>query len=374
MLNNSWFKKEKPILGVTGFGGGAASLFRAGGATPMEATGGNYVLTPGNGYKYHTFTASGSFVCSELGDTGEIEVLVVGGGGGGGNGGGEGGGGGGAGGLRNFDITLTAAGPATYPITVGDGGAAINYDTWPHAPGTGTESSFNSPGGNSITKVVASGGGCAGTYENPGSTSPGAQIDGSPGGSGGGGGAYQHGGQQGGTDASPDGRSPTAQGNLGGGGSTFYSNRGSGGGGAGAGGNWGGASAGPGPAGLSKGGDGSPIPGFSYTDCFPTPVSNTMATPTNAVSGYVASPTSDHYAAGGGGGATTSPGWGAILPGGIGGGGGGGSRNSPTPGTDQAGFQGTNYLGGGGGGSAAGNSSTTGPGGEGVVIVRYVFA
>ena len=54
MLNNSWFKKEKPILGVTGFGGGAASLFRAGGATPMEATGGNYVLTPGNGYKYHT--------------------------------------------------------------------------------------------------------------------------------------------------------------------------------------------------------------------------------------------------------------------------------------------------------------------------------
>ena len=363
-----WNKKEAPLLGLTGLGGGIGSGLQGGG-TPMSATGGNYVLEPGNGYKYHTFTANGAFVCTDLGDTGEIEVLVVGGGGGGANGGGEGGGGGGAGGLRNFTITLTAAGPATYPVTVGEGGAAIAYNTWPHAPGEGSESSFNAPGGNSITKVVASGGGCAGSYDNE--STPGAQIDGSPGGSGGGGGAYSHGGQQGLTVASPDGRSPTVQGYPGGGGSTPYSNRGSGGGGASAVGNWGGGPDGPGPTARSKGGEGTPLPAFPYPACFGAPIVPTFATPTNPLPGYVTSPTSDHYAGGGGGGANTSPGWGAIIPGGTGGGGGGGSRNSPTPGTNQVAFQGTHYLGGGGGGTAVGGAPDTGPGGDGVVIVRY---
>ncbi len=365
MFNNSWFKKEKPLPTMIGLAGGATGIALAGGASPMEATGGNYVLEPGNGYKYHTFTTSGAFVCSELGDTGEIEVLVVGGGGGGANGGGEGGGGGGAGGLRNFTITLTAAGPATYPITVGDGGSAIAYDTWPHAPGEGSESSFNAPGGNSITKVVATGGGCAGSYDN--SSTPGAQIDGTPGGSGGGGGAYSHGGQQGLTVSSPDGRSPTVQGYPGGGGATPYSNRGSGGGGSAEAGNWGGAPNGT----RSYGGDGLPMPSFPYPACFPGPVAATFATPTNPITGYLASPTSDHYAGGGGAGGNTFPVWGAICPGGFGGGGGGGARNTPTPGTDQVAFQGANYLGGGGGGTAVGGAPDTGPGGDGVVIIRY---
>lgn len=333
----------------------------------MEATGGTYVLEPGDGYKYHTFMSSGSFVVEDNGPDGVIEVLVVGGGGGGANGGGEGGGGGGAGGLRNFPLTLTAAGPATYPIAVGTGGAALAYDTWPKAPGQGGDSSFNPGNANSIPHVTATGGGGGGSYENPGSTSPGAQIDGAPGGSGGGGGAYQHGGQQGQTVASPDGRSPTSQGNLGGGGSTAYSNRGSGGGGAGGGGNWGGAPDGT----RSVGGSGLPMSSFPYPACFPAPIAAGFATPTNPLTGYLTSPTSDHYAGGGGAGGKTFPGWGAICPGGTGGGGGGGARNSPTPGTDQPGFQGKDGLGGGGGGTAVGGAPDTGPGGDGVVIIRY---
>ena len=366
LFGNSWYKKEKPLLGLTGIGGGVGSNL-VGGASPMEATGGTYILEPGNGYKYHTFMNSpnpGSFEVASLG-SGEIEVLVVGGGGGGSNGGGQGGGGGGAGGLRNFTITLTSAG--TYPVSVGAGGASMAYDQWPKAPGQGGDSVFNNPGGNSTTKIYATGGGGGGSYDNPGTTTPGAQIDGAPGGSGGGGGAFGHGGLQGQTVASPDGRTPTVQGYPGGGGSTPYSNRGSGGGGAAEAGQWGGAPNGT----RSYGGDGVPVPGFSYPVCFPGPVAAGFATPTNPITGYLASPTSDHYAGGGGAGADTSPGWGAIIPGGFGGGGGGGSRNSPTPGTDEPGKQGKDGLGGGGGGTAVGGTPNTGPGGDGVVIIRY---
>ena len=375
MLENFWHKKEKPFAGYAGFGGGSSGLAAAGGGSPIEATGGNYVLEPGDGYKYHTFTASGSFVVGDRGDDGEFEVLVVGGGGGGANGGGEGGGGGGAGGLRNFTITLpdVTGADLTYPVTVGDGGEALAYNTWPKAPGEGSESSFNSPGGPgnpgaggaAITKVVATGGGAAGSYQND--PTDVAWIDGIPGGSGGGGGAYSHGGQQGLTVASPDGRSPTVQGYPGGGGATPYSNRGSGGGGSAEAGNWGGAPNGT----RSYGGDGLPMPSFPYPACFPAPVAATFATPTNPLTGYLASPTSDHYAGGGGAGGNTFPVWGIICPGGFGGGGGGGARNSPNPGSDGIGYQGKNYLGGGGGGTAVGGAPDTGPGGEGVVIVRY---
>ena len=338
-----------------------------GGAPSMEATGGTYVLEPGNGYKYHTFmnfSNPGSFEVASLG-SGEIEVLVVGGGGGGSNGGGQGGGGGGAGGLRNFSITLTAEGQ--YPVSVGAGGAAMAYDQYPKAPGQGGDSSFNPGSGNSTPHITATGGGGGGSYHNPNNPSQTNWINGAPGGSGGGGGAYGHGGQQGQTVISPDGRSPNSQGNLGGGGSTPYSNRGSGGGGAGGGGNWGGAPAGT----RSVGGSGLPMPSFPYPACFPAPVAAGFATPSNPLTGYLTSPTSDHYAGGGGGGADTAPGWGAIIPGGTGGGGGGGARNTPTPGTDQPGFQGKDGLGGGGGGTAVGGAPDTGPGGDGVVIIRY---
>ena len=93
MLNNSWFKKERPLPTMIGLGGGATGLAGAGGANNLEATGGT-TNEPGNGYKYHLFDYpnSDNFVVDKVGATGEIEVLVVGGGGGGGNGGGEGGG------------------------------------------------------------------------------------------------------------------------------------------------------------------------------------------------------------------------------------------------------------------------------------------
>ena len=83
----------------------------------FSATGGT-IATPGNGYKYHFFTAPGNFVVT---DSVSIEYLVVAGGGGGGGsyGGSAGGGGGGAGGFRTGSIPISAA---TYPITVGGGG------------------------------------------------------------------------------------------------------------------------------------------------------------------------------------------------------------------------------------------------------------
>ena len=41
MLDNSWFKKEKPMLGMLGFGGGSNSnLMHTAGGGAFEATGG----------------------------------------------------------------------------------------------------------------------------------------------------------------------------------------------------------------------------------------------------------------------------------------------------------------------------------------------
>ena len=88
---------------------------------PFSASGGNQAngAAPGNGYKYHTFTTSGSFVVSSGQQA--VEVLCVGAGGGGGsnnNGGGgagcvggdagtsNGSGGGGASGYSNGEVTI----------------------------------------------------------------------------------------------------------------------------------------------------------------------------------------------------------------------------------------------------------------------------
>ena len=102
MNNNSWHKKEKPLLGLLGTGGGVAGDSASGG--PITATGGTKA-TPGDGYIYHWFTSSGSLVISAGGGPNyEMDVLMVGGGGGGtggspgpgtpGTNGGSGGGGG----------------------------------------------------------------------------------------------------------------------------------------------------------------------------------------------------------------------------------------------------------------------------------------
>ena len=83
------FKKERPIQGLTGMGGGAASTLVGGGVAPgISATGGNntytYTEPDGTMYKTHVFSSSGSFVVSDIGGLGaECEFVVVGGGGGG---------------------------------------------------------------------------------------------------------------------------------------------------------------------------------------------------------------------------------------------------------------------------------------------------
>ena len=48
---------------------------------PFSATGGTE-FEPGNGYKYHVFTASGSLVVASAGSGSNFDYIVVGGGGG----------------------------------------------------------------------------------------------------------------------------------------------------------------------------------------------------------------------------------------------------------------------------------------------------
>ena len=77
---------------------------------------GGTTYEPGNGYKYHKFTSSGSFIASGDPQPG-CEILVVAGGGGGGSYYGGGGGGGGV-----VFATGTLQGDRTYDVTVGAGG------------------------------------------------------------------------------------------------------------------------------------------------------------------------------------------------------------------------------------------------------------
>ena len=86
------FKKEKPIMGLVGAGGGATSL-TLGAAGGFEATGGT--KTTNGSVVTHVFKTSGTLEVSGCPPSGvAIEYLVVGGGGAGifyGSGGGAGG-------------------------------------------------------------------------------------------------------------------------------------------------------------------------------------------------------------------------------------------------------------------------------------------
>ena len=306
----------------------------------VVASGGNIDgATPGNGFKYHVFTSSGSLVLDSSSIPVSVEYLVV---AGGGSGAYDRGGGGGAGGLRSNSPTcpaprrtptLTLSSGTTYPVTVGSGGI--------------THSAYGSPsdlkGGNSSisTTVIASGGGAV----------SGPLRDG---GSGFGGGS---GGQDGAGDtvASPDSLSPTVQGFDGGGieSDPVSPNNGSGGGG-GAGGPGGGSDP-PSTGNAGVGGPGLAIPGFAG------PLFPTMPTPwKNAVG-----PTGLYAGGGGGAGSQDSQG----PPNGGAGGPGGGGAGGTGPGAD--GTAGVTNTGGGGGG---GNNLPQGDGaagGSGIVIIRY---
>ena len=107
---NNWFRKEKPIQGLMGMGGGATGFLLGGAGGGFEATGGTIV--DDGGYRYHVFTSPGTF--SITGDATIDNLLVV---AAGGNGGQSRAGGGGGGGVRNLsNVPVTAQ---SYPIQIG---------------------------------------------------------------------------------------------------------------------------------------------------------------------------------------------------------------------------------------------------------------
>ena len=80
----NWNKKETPLLGLQGSGGGLGYLAPKG--PSFSASGGTQFVL--GGYTYHMFTASGSLVVE--GESVNAEYLIVAGGGGGGPAGGGG--------------------------------------------------------------------------------------------------------------------------------------------------------------------------------------------------------------------------------------------------------------------------------------------
>jgi len=289
-----------------------------GSGSAVDATGGTKNTSSRSGYNVHTFTGPGTLTIDS--GTGDVEYLVIAGGAGGGT---QHGGGGGAGGYRSGTINVS---PGNYPITVGAGGAG--------SPNGGSFSRPNGTNGSNSTfgPVVATGGGGGSSIDSP-------VVAGSPGGSGGGAALSGDGGGAVGAGlavVSPDGISPTTQGNNGGAYPGYTSAQyggGSGGGGAG------------GVGGIKE----------------PHPTSTLKAG--TGGNGQASSITGSSVTrAGGGGGGSHSPF--AIGPGGPGGGGDGGLGNNT------AGSNGTAALGGGGGGGG-GAPVDGGAGGAGVVIIAY---
>ena len=172
-------------------------------ATTISATGGT--VSTVDGFKYHTFTTTGSSQSFQItSGGGDVEYLIVGGGGGGG--GGNAGGGGGGGGVITWKIANME--PGTHTITVGGGGYGST------SGGTAAEGGTSSFG--SLKSVNGGGRGQA-------QGGAGASTGGSGGGSAGGGGA--------GTTSVSSGAGRDGQGNRGGNG--WYENYADGGGGGG---------------------------------------------------------------------------------------------------------------------------------------------
>ena len=298
---------------------------------PIVASGGNVAdgVQPGNGYKYHVFTASGTLTISSGNQ--DMEYLVVGGGGAGGNAN-VGCAGGGAGGLRSGTLAATGN-PLT--VTIGNGG---DY------PGNNGEHTI-------FGSIRSEGGGCGGNSPDP--------TVGLNGGSGGGSSQTENTNKGLGNFEAGTSNAVPAQGYPGGVAGTPGSNE-AGGGGGGAGGAGGdGVNDGSG----GDGGIGSAHPAYAA----PLSAFNPMPSDWKTAVG----PTG-LYAGGGGGGIIRSPGSeGAPGPGGGGRGGGTASNLTPSPIVATAGVDGT---GGGGGGSAYSPTPDSGPGGNGIVIVRYTVS
>ena len=305
-------------------------------ATYIVASGGTE--TTSGDYKIHTFTGSGTFTVSSVGNTGGggagVSYVVVAGGAGGGA---RHGGGGGAGGFREgknsgdpyndpysasplnapSGITVTAQ---AYPITIGGGGAGISSAPYEASAGNGVNSVFST--------ITSAGGGHGGGYNIPGNVAE-------SGGSGGGGGGNIPGSSAGGTGNTPPVSPP--QGSSGGSGAS-------------------GGCSGAGAGGATAAGGNTPVSGAGTQGG------------AGAESSITGSPVTR---AGGGGGCPTGPAvpGGGTVPGGAGGGGNGVGNAGQTAGN------GTANTGGGGGGnrSPGGTCGASGSGGSGVVIIRYKY-
>ena len=141
-----WFKKEKPLLGLLGMGGGGA-----GEAPEFEVTGGTKHTTPT--HYVHTFSGSGTLSVqnqSLLPSPITFDLVVVGSGGGGAQDKypDQRGAGGGGGGMLLESNSLTL-GDGDYTVTIGAwGNGSGRYPpaplTSPYAPSGGT-SSFATP-------------------------------------------------------------------------------------------------------------------------------------------------------------------------------------------------------------------------------------
>ena len=306
------------------------------GADFITATGGT-ITTVCTNFKVHTFTGPGTFqVTGGSGPLAVADYLVIAGGGGGGIGFASGycGGGGGAGGYRESKVAATSgcysASPlaattslplpvASYPITVGGGGAGKSGCS---GCGSGPNVGPGTSGSNSIFSSITSAGG-GGGGSNSGSEPTSTALDG---GSGGGGARSPAGGSGNTPPVSPP------QGNDGGTGHGPSANNSAAGGG-------GATAVGANVPGSGVGGAGG-------------------AGATTSING---TPTAR---AGGGGGSGLS----ANAAGGAGGGGAGAS-NSPAV----NGVAGTANTGGGGGGGTRYSTGIGAAGGSGIVIIRYRF-
>ena len=304
------------------------------GAGFVTATGGT--VTESGDYKIHTFTSSGCFQVTSAGDAGgstKISYMVVAGGGGGGtsptaNTGAPGGAGGFREGKCSSDpytasplaatpCSALAASVATFPITVGAGGA-------------GSPCTVGSVGGNSIFSTITStGGGRGASGASPG-TAAAVGGDGGSGAGGAGGATFPN--NQGGNGNEPP-VSPS-QGNDGG------NSRPS-----------------PGPSHDSSSGGGGGAGGAGQPSPNGTNAGNGGAHVNSSITG------SDTEYAGGSGG--------SGVPGTAGtpGGGGAGTAQQSSPAVTST--AGTANTGGSGAGSFSGAASRTG--GSGIVVLRYKF-
>jgi hypothetical protein len=323
MLGNFWFKKEKPLLGLTGMGGGVGSNLVAGGGG-FSASGGTKFTSGDFTYHFYVNDAFAPQPSSNkeftLASGSSINVLVIGGGAGGQN---DGGGGGGAGGVAHAENMPVS--PGTFVATVGRGKA------YNDSPNTTESSTFVDPSG--PTTITALGGG-HGRDSNAGEG----------GGSGGGGGQPNNSGGAGNQPGQNPGLSYVS--NYGfAGGQGGPSDQGGGGGGAGE----TGFAGSPGVGGGGRNFSFMPGPQL-YTD-MPSPLQSVVGT---AWRDALGSP--GKMAGGGGGGGPSSP-----AAGGAGGGGTGGSTRG----------NGVDYTGSGAGGGPSSPNEPGGTGGNGIIVVYY---